>query len=137
MTQLTVTIRGHLLPDDTTQAAELLFRLGWSAKVDPEATERRLRGATWFALAVVDRRVVGFVRALSDGIAVTYIAELGVAPEVRRRGIGSLLLSAAVAEFRETVVHADASLRTLPVVARAGIVPRSLDIVECASRQRQ
>jgi GNAT superfamily N-acetyltransferase len=48
---------------------------------------------SWPALvAVMDGALIGFCRALSDGLVTTYIAELLVVPGWRRQGIASALL---------------------------------------------
>ena len=50
---------------------------------------------SWPALVATDgTRVVGFVRALTDGEVTTYVAELLVDPQYRGQGIGIALLDA-------------------------------------------
>jgi ribosomal protein S18 acetylase RimI-like enzyme len=49
---------------------------------------------SWPALVAVDGSgaVVGFLRALTDGVVTTYICEILVAPARRDQGLGSLLM---------------------------------------------
>ena len=44
--------------------------------------------------AYCDGRQVGFARVVSDQIAISYVAEVFVAPEYRRMGIASMMLDA-------------------------------------------
>jgi ribosomal protein S18 acetylase RimI-like enzyme len=51
---------------------------------------------SWPALVVVHKeQVIGFLRAISDGIVTTYVAELLVAPAWRQEGLATALLEAA------------------------------------------
>lgn len=67
---MTHQLRHTFAPGDAAALAGLLAELGWGASSAGHAEALLLR-ATWFALAEVDGRVVGYVRALSDRTAVT------------------------------------------------------------------
>lgn len=59
------------------------------------------------------RAMVGFARAVSDGIAFAYLADLYVLPEHRRQGLGKRLIAAMIdhgpgARFRWALHTADA-----------------------------
>jgi GNAT superfamily N-acetyltransferase len=77
-------------------AIQQLFQAeGWPTPLErpDDAVEAWCR--SWPALvAIHDETVIGFCRALSDGLVTTYVAELLVAPAWRRRGIASALLEA-------------------------------------------
>ncbi|MFC6939332.1 GNAT family N-acetyltransferase [Salinirubellus sp. GCM10025818] len=64
-----------------------------------------VRGVGLVLVATVSERPVGYALVMRDGESeVAYLAELAVAPDYRRRGYGSALLSAVldrVAEHRE------------------------------------
>ena len=127
-------LRHTLAPGDGAALATLLADLGWDKRNDADHAEALLRGATWFTLAEADSRLVGYVRALSDRIAVTYLAELGVSGAYRRRGIGSALLAAAVTEFGCTTIYADAAPEAVPLLARHDIRARPEHLIACARK---
>lgn len=66
---------------------------GWPTPLErPEAALAAWR-RSWPALvAMAEQEVIGFCRALSDGLVTTYIAEVLVAEGWRGQGIGSALL---------------------------------------------
>lgn len=46
--------------------------------------------------AATATRMVGFARAISDGVALAYLADVYVLPEHRRRGLGVALITAMI-----------------------------------------
>ena len=58
------------------------------------ALRRACGGARLVVHAWEDGRLVGFARALSDGVSTAYVASVMVAPELRRRGVGRALMQA-------------------------------------------
>lgn len=77
--------------------------------------ERQFAGA-WRIVACYEEesgRLVGFARALSDGVSLAYLADVLVLPEHRGRGLGTRLVATMVeegpgAEFRWLLHTADA-----------------------------
>jgi ribosomal protein S18 acetylase RimI-like enzyme len=70
------------------------FFQGWPNPPSPEVHLRLLENSTHFVVAVPpgERRVIGYVTALSDGVLSAYISQLEVLPDHRGRGIGSALV---------------------------------------------
>jgi len=58
----------------------------------------QITGARWVAHAWDGARLVGFARAISDGVSNAYVSSVMVAPEMRRRGVGRELLRRLVAD---------------------------------------
>jgi ribosomal protein S18 acetylase RimI-like enzyme len=86
-----------ILPHEVEQARQLLACSGWSRKVEDTAKFQKLIEHSQIALvAIEDGQVVGFMRALSDGIFNGYISMLVVAREFQGRGIGSALMRQAM-----------------------------------------
>lgn len=68
------------------------FFVGWPSPPSPEKHLKVLRGSYRALTAVQEGRVVGFITAISDGVATAFIPWLEVLPEARGRGIGSELV---------------------------------------------
>ena len=74
-------------------ARHLLVANGWAHRVGDAGQFRRLLDHSQrTAVAVVDDQIVGFARALCDGVSNGYLSMLVVAPAHRRRGVGRLLV---------------------------------------------
>lgn len=84
----------------------------WRTRADVEAQVR----AAWRVVGLyqqVGGAMVGFARAISDGVALAYLADVFVLPEHRGRGLGRALVAAMVedgpgADFRWLLHTADA-----------------------------
>ena len=86
-------------PSEIEQARVLLARIGWAHRVSDPEQFRDLIARSQIALAAVDRgELLGFVRALTDGISNGYISMLAVHENHRMRGIGSALVRAAIGQ---------------------------------------
>jgi GNAT superfamily N-acetyltransferase len=87
----------------------------WARWRDRAAVEAQL-DAAWRVVGAYERetgRMVGFARALSDGVALAYLADVFVVPERRGLGIGHGLVTAMIddgpgARFRWLLHTADA-----------------------------
>jgi GNAT superfamily N-acetyltransferase len=84
----------------------------WRSRADVEAQI----GASWRVVGVYEtssRRMVGFARAISDGIGLAYLADVYVEPDMRGRGLGKALVEEMIdrgpgVEFRWMLHTADA-----------------------------
>jgi ribosomal protein S18 acetylase RimI-like enzyme len=77
----------------------LLADNGWRERIGSRDDLRALIAASPIALVATDNeRVIGFVRALTDGRSNGYVSMLVVAAEARRRGVGSALMRAAMGD---------------------------------------
>ena len=106
-------------PDDLVGFFE-----GWPTPPSPERHLALLRGSTHVVLAEAERRIVGFVTAISDGVLAAYIPLLEVRQEWRGKGVGSelvLRMLAALEGCYMVDVVCDPDL--IPFYERFGLVP--------------
>ena len=87
----------HIRPvetDDEIESARVLLQnANWGKRVADPVVFRELITRSQMALAALDeRKVVGFLRAITDGLFNGYISMVVVAPECRGRGIGTALV---------------------------------------------
>ncbi|MEO8553983.1 MAG: GNAT family N-acetyltransferase [Kofleriaceae bacterium] len=62
-----------------------------------EVLARLLAGSRWFVHAHDGPRLVGFARAITDGVATAYLSSVMVDPDYRRRGIGRTMIERLLA----------------------------------------
>ncbi len=83
----------EITSDDYANLRELLARMGWADRVRDEVRFQAMIDGADRAVVAIDRGViVGFSRALCDGVSNGYISMVAVAPERRQQGIGRLLV---------------------------------------------
>ena len=88
-----------ILPEEYEQARLLLAANDWGPRVqDAELFGELVARSHVVLVAVEDNVVVGFLRAISDGIFNGYISMVVVAREYRGRGIGTALVEQAMGE---------------------------------------
>lgn len=82
---------------DIDAVHRLLVTSGWAHRVgDVKDLERLISASQRAVVAVADDEVVGFARAITDGISNGYVSMVVVAEQHRRRGIGQALVERAI-----------------------------------------
>lgn len=82
-----------LRPQEYEQVRHFLSENGWAHRVaDPERFARMMQGADRTVVAWDGGRVVGFARALCDGVSNGYLSMVAVAEDRRGQGVGRALV---------------------------------------------
>lgn len=85
-------------PDDYEAVCQFLSELGWKHRVQDAARfQKMMERATRTVVVLEGSRVVGFGRALCDGVSNGYISMLAVAADKRQQGIGRELVKRLLA----------------------------------------
>ena len=86
-----------ITPEDYELVRKFLAEVGWQHRVtDPEQFRRMMEQTDRTVVAWDDSRIVGFARALCDGLSNGYISMVAVALDRRNEGIGRALVECLI-----------------------------------------
>ena len=78
---------------------ELYRAHGWTHAGDPDRLRTAIECSSFAVVAMEGERVVGFARAMSDEAFAVYIADILVAPDRQRLGIGRTVTEAILEHY--------------------------------------
>ncbi len=111
--------------DQAQDVVALLKACGWQDNAIPTyevLAEAEMTGCAY--VAIVDDRVAGFIRVLSDGDVCTYITEVAVAVDVRCQGVGRALVDAVAQEFPRARIDLLSTQPAQPFYEEIGFVSK-------------
>lgn len=99
--------------EEVKAARHLLAANGWTQKVEDAAKFETLLQRSQVALIAIENdQVVGFIRAITDGIYNGYISMVVVAKEFQGRGVGSALMREAMGTNKKSLGCCEQIART-------------------------
>ena len=107
----------------------LFLSTGWNEifKMDKPDIERALANSTFAVSAYASEKLVGFARAVSDGVMYAAVYDVIVHPQYQRQGIGKALVEKITKQCKESgvfSVHLFAAEGTEPFYKKAGFKAR-------------
>ena len=88
-----------ITPEDYEIVRQFLAEVGWQHRVgNPDQFRRMMEKTDRTVVAWDDSRIVGFARALCDGVSNGYISMVAVAAERRGQGIGRKLVECLIGD---------------------------------------
>ncbi len=117
---------------DFEQVIAIYLKVGWG-KRQSNYSQTRLQKAFAQSSCVVAAfragRLVGWARALSDGVTNTWIMELVVDPDCQRKGVGKRLLDSITNRYAHTAIWAETYLPTKTFGEKCGLTSRESMVV--------
>jgi ribosomal protein S18 acetylase RimI-like enzyme len=104
---------------DIDQLCALRLQAGFVTQ-PRDVIEAQVRGARWVVAAWDDERLIGFVRAISDGVSNAYVCTMVVDEDYRGRGIGTELMTRLIADRDRVRWVLHSSDRAIPFYERLG-----------------
>lgn len=83
------------------EAAALYVEAGWMDHPDAEEVSVMLKGTFAVSAAFHRGKLIGFMRAFSDGVSDAYLLDLVVSKEYRKQGIGREILHRLAAYLKQ------------------------------------
>ena len=120
---------------DYQQLRALLSLSGWgTAESYTDAVlEKMTKRCSYFVVAHEANNLLGYARAFTDDIIVTWIAEILVHPGRRRQGIGARIMHELLRVTGHTVIYAEALAGTEGFNESFGITKKSM-LVACSRK---
>lgn len=112
---------------DLEDAYQLLSANGWAHRIsDPLFLERLVSGSQCVVVAISKDKIIGFARAITDGLSNGYLSMVVVAPEWRGRGVGRRLVEEILGSAEGITWVLRASRSQAPdFFSKLGFVPSS------------
>lgn len=88
-------------PVDVVQLGALFRAVGFGRRSDPESLQAMLDGTRWMVSAWRGPELLGFCRAVSDGVSSAYVTSVAVFPQHQRQGVGREMMRRLLADRPE------------------------------------
>jgi GNAT superfamily N-acetyltransferase len=123
-TRMEFTLLENCTDLDYEQVIGLYRKIGWGCGYSPTALQTAFRQSSFVVAAFLDSRLVGWARALSDGVTNTWIMEVVVDPDCQRKGLGRRLMETIEKRYGHTAIWAETYVPTKIFGEKCGLKAR-------------
>lgn len=99
-------IEENNLDYDKKNIADILISNGWGKSYEDNNIDRTFKGSSYFAIAKIKNKEIGYIRAISDNISVTFICEVIVHKAYHKKGVARELMRKFNKAHSHTAVYA-------------------------------
>jgi|CXWL01.1.fsa_nt_gi predicted GNAT family N-acyltransferase len=130
-------IQVQINPDSVNyqQLRVLLGVSGWGSEdsYTDAILESMIKRCSYFVVVQETNNLLGYARAFTDDIMVTWIAEILVHPERRRQGVGTLIMNELLRVTNHTAIYTQAFVGNEDFFASFGIKPKT-KLIACSRK---
>ena len=117
----------ELTEEFCTQIGKIYLSCGWGATYDWQDIKKSIINTDYHIFAIADSGdPIGMLRAFSDATFTTWLAELIVAKDSQKKGIGTALLEQFSKEFEHTAIYVTPLKGTENFFAKTGITQKEM-----------
>src|SRR5437016_5540044 len=104
--------------------AEIYTSVGWGDSYSIETIKDVYTKSTYFSVAYKEHSPIGILRAFSDDVLTTWLAEIVVKKDAQNKRVGTLLLKIFLNRFKHTAIYTEALAGTENFFSKHGITPK-------------
>ncbi|MFD3447614.1 GNAT family N-acetyltransferase [Microbacteriaceae bacterium 4G12] len=117
---MNITISNEITNIDWKQMKEIYHSVGWN-KHDEETIEKVFTASNVVAIAYYENRIVGFGRAMSDGVFNASIYDVVIHNDFHKQGIGKMIIDDLLCHLQDiSCVHLIATTGNEAFYRKAG-----------------
>ncbi len=122
----------ELTEERCSAMVDIYNSLGWGP-VTRQKIASAYANTPYYILAEAGASVIGFLRAFSDDVYVSWLAEIALAAPFQGQGVGRAMLQAMDRRFAHTAVYSEALYDSAAFLQKCGLASRSA-LTACARR---
>ncbi|WP_198015334.1 GNAT family N-acetyltransferase [Nitratidesulfovibrio termitidis] len=123
--EFSIVDKADLTEQTCTHIGHIYVSCGWGTAYDWKKIKEAFTNTDYYRIAInKSKEPIGFIRAFTDNVFATWLAELVVGKDMQRQGIGTALLSKFVQDFEHTAIYLLPLKGTEIFFTRAGLTQR-------------
>ncbi|RBQ31590.1 hypothetical protein CRU92_05090 [Arcobacter sp. FW59] len=103
---------------------EILTSNKWGDSYRENSITKTFKGSSYFAIATIDKKEIGYIRAISDNFYVTFICEMIVHKDFQKKGVARELMKVFNEAYSNSCVYAMSFENSIDFFGKFGIKRR-------------